>query len=346
MAGLGNSNHMTITSQSVYIPELWSDEIIAAYKKSLVLANLVTKINHQGKKGDTIHIPTPTRGSASVKAPSTQVNLITNNESEVTISIDKHYEYSRLIEDIVSVQALPSMRKFYTDDAGYALASQVDQDLHILGATLQGSTQYSTAVIGSDGSTVWDPTASTFTGNGAALTDAGIRKMIQTLDDDDAPQDGRALIVPPVERNNLMGLARFTEQAFVGEVGGANTIRNGMIGDIYGVKVYVTTACPWAHVDGADGEDYYSFSSATPADATITDATGTSVTWSGTANGDTKYRVGMLLHKDAIAFAEQMSVRSQTQYKQEYLGDLFTADTIYGTGELRDTAGVAFVVAS
>jgi hypothetical protein len=39
-----------------------------------------------------------------------------------------------------------------------------------------------------------------------------------------------------------------------------------------------------------------------------------------------------------------MSVRSQTQYKQEYLGDLFTADTIYGVGELRDDAGLAFVV--
>ena len=43
-------------------------------------------------------------------------------------------------------------------------------------------------------------------------------------------------------------------------------------------------------------------------------------------------------------FAEQMSVRSQTQYIQQYLGNLFTADTIYGTAELRDTAGLAIVV--
>jgi len=45
-----------------------------------------------------------------------------------------------------------------------------------------------------------------------------------------------------------------------------------------------------------------------------------------------------------MVFAEQVGVRTQTQYKQEYLGDLFTADTIYGTGELRNDAGVAFVV--
>jgi len=41
-----------------------------------------------------------------------------------------------------------------------------------------------------------------------------------------------------------------------------------------------------------------------------------------------------------------MGVRSQTQYKQEYLGDLFTADTLYGVSELRDNAGIAFVVPS
>ncbi len=55
-------------------------------------------------------------------------------------------------------------------------------------------------------------------------------------------------------------------------------------------------------------------------------------------------RVGMLMHKDALVLAEQVGVRSQTQYKQEYLGDLFTSDTIYGVAELRNDAGVAFVV--
>jgi len=55
-------------------------------------------------------------------------------------------------------------------------------------------------------------------------------------------------------------------------------------------------------------------------------------------------RVGVMMHKDALVLAEQVGVRSQTQYKQEYLGDLFTADTIYGVGILRASSGVAFVV--
>jgi hypothetical protein len=232
----------------------------------------------------------------------------------VNISLDKHYEYSRFIEDIVSVQALASLRAFYTDDAGYALAKQTDTDLLNLleglqgGATTDGS--YAAAVIGSDGSTNYDDAANTNTGNGAALADAGIRKMTQTLDDVDVPISERFMVIPPVEKKTLLGLSRFTEQAFVGEVGKKNSIRNGKVGDIYGMEVYVSTNAPSITADDAS----------------------------------TAYRVGGMLHKSALAHAEQMAVRSQSQYKQEWLADLFTADCIYGVGELRNDAGIAFVV--
>ena len=38
------------TSAATFIPEIWSDEIIAAYQKNLVLANLVKKMSMAGKK--------------------------------------------------------------------------------------------------------------------------------------------------------------------------------------------------------------------------------------------------------------------------------------------------------
>lgn len=290
------TNHVALTEAATFIPEVWSDDVIAAYKQNLVMANLVTKINHNGKKGDTIHIPAPTRGAATAKAAETQVTLIANTESEITVSIDQHWEYSRLIEDIVEKQALGSMRRFYTDDAGYALATRVDSSLHALGATLQGGTAYSAAVIGSDGSTVFTGT------NEADLTDAGIRQVIETLDSNDVPMDYRYLVIPPPQRNVMMGLARFTEEAFVGERGMDNTIRNGRIGNVYGVEVYVTNnhASPNANDDAC-----------------------------------------LMFHKDTFVLAEQMGIRSQAQYKQEYLGSLYTADTLYGVAELRDTAGVA-----
>jgi N4-gp56 family major capsid protein len=301
------TNHVTNTTGATFIPELWSDEIIAAYKQNLVMANLVSKMSFKGKKGDTLHIPKPTRGAAALKAASTQVTLQAATESEIQVLVNKHYEYSRLIEDITETQALASLRKFYTGDAGYALAKQVDTDLIQLGRGVQGGSgtaAYNKAVLAGDGSTLY--VDGTNVGN--AITDAGIRKIIQTLDDQDVPMDGRCLALPPVARNTMMGLARFTEQAFTGETGGGNTIRNGEIGNVYGVKVYVTTN----------------------ADTATTTTT----------------RIGMMFHKDAFVLAEQMGVRSQTQYKQEYLGTLFTSDMLYGVKELRDEAAVAIAMAA
>ena len=342
------ANHIDVTAAAAsgpgFVPEIWEDDVIAQYKANLVLANLVSKINHNGRKGDTINLPSITdrkTASASAKAEDTIVTLVPAAASEVIVSINKHYEYSFLYEDIASLQALDSLRRHYTDHAGYALARQVDQDLWAAMENMQGGANFDAAVIGSDGSTVIDGTANSNTGNFSALTDAGIRKMIQTLDDEDNPMSDRALAIPPVERNNLMGLARFTEQAFVGEAGSNNTIRNGNIGQIYGVGVYISTNCPFVHTDSGDGDLFFDFSSANA--TTGTDITGTAVTIG--AGGVAYGRVGAMFHRAAVVHAEQQGIRTQTQYKQEYLGDLFTADCVYGVAEQRDYACVPFVTA-
>ena len=300
------TGQQTTTTAANFIPELWSDEVIAGYKQNLVLGNLVTRINHNGKKGDTIHIPAPVRGSANAKAANTQVTLQGDTHSVVNLSIDKHYEYSVVIEDITEVQALSSLRRFYTDDAGYALANQVDDDLFTIMEGLQGGTVggsaaalWEKAVIGGDGTTLYTGNSS----NANDITAAGIRKMILTLDNADVPMSNRVLVVPPICLNDMLGINRFTEQQYIGD---GSAIKTGKIGSIYGMDVYVSSNCP-------------------------------------SINSNAQ-RIGVMMHKDALALVEQLGVRSQTQYKQEYLGDLFTSDTIYGVGELRNDAGVAFCV--
>ena len=286
------SNHVTNTTAATFIPELWSDEIVAAYKNSLVMANLVNKMPMKGKKGDTIHIPKPTRGSASAKAASTQVTLQAATESEVVVTIDKHYEYSRLIEDITEVQAQASLRKFYTDDAGYALAKQVDTDLF-------AEAQASFDLYEVDGS----GNLAAYTANGAAnaFTDAALRDGIQLLDDGDVPMDNRVLVIPPSAVNTIRGIDRYMSSDF----GGAGVIK-GQIGKLYDIPVVVSTNCP-ALESGVN-------------------------------------KLGVLMHKDAIVFAEQVGVRSQTQYKQEYLSTLFTSDTLYGVETLRAESGIGIVL--
>ena len=78
-------------------------------------------------------------------------------------------------------------------------------------------------------------------------------------------------------------------------------VNNGQIGQLYGIDVYVTSNAPTIE-SGVKG--------------------------------------AILFHKDAMVLAEQVSVRSQTQYKQEYLATLFTSDTLYGVEVIRPESGV------
>jgi len=136
---------------------------------------------------------------------------------------------------------------------------------------------------------------------GDVFSDAGFRQAIQLLDDADVPMDGRCIIVPPVVRNTIMGTERFSSSDFVS----GQTVNTGLIGNLYGVDVYVSSNCPTL---------------------------------------ESNVRGCILMQKDALVHAEQMTVRSQTQYKQEYLSTLYTADTLYGVQVYRPEAGLVLAV--
>lgn len=317
----GAAGNTALTEAATFVPEIWSDEIIASYQKNLKMAPLVKRIAMNGKKGDVIHIPKPTRGDANAKAADTAVTIIANTESELTVTINRHFEYSRLIEDIVEVQALSSLRQFYTEDAGYSLAVQVDNDLHAAGTGFGDGG----AVVFSPAATDYQHTGCFFNDNGTTtqytddtlvagdeFTDAFFRDMIQKMDDNNVPMENRNLIIPPATRNAIMGIDRYVSSDFVS----GGTVNSGLIGNLYGVDVYVSANC--RTIEAA------------------ADNTASSV--------DT--RAAMLFHTDAVVMAEQLAVRSQTQYKQEYLSTLYTADTLYGVQVYRPEAGFVLAVPS
>jgi len=309
------------TAAATFIPEIWSDEVIAAYQKNLKMSPLVKKISMTGKKGDTIHVPKPIRGAASAKAESAAVTIQANLESELQIAVDRHFEYSRFIEDIVETQALNSLRQFYTEDAGYQLALKVDTDL-MNAATgfgdgtktfapantgadwVASNTYYSNAALGIAAYAVDTVTS------GDNFTDLAFRQLIKEMDDADVPMENRALIVPPAARSTIMGIDRYVSSDFVGGRG----VESGLIGNLYGVDVYVSSNCPVIEVAAQN--------TASTADT----------------------RGCLFFHKDAVVHAEQMAVRSQTQYKQEYLSTLYTADTLYGVEVYRPEAGFVLAI--
>jgi P22 coat protein - gene protein 5. len=299
------------TAAATFVPEIWSDEVIAAYQKNLKMSPLVKKLSMTGKKGDVIHIPKPVRGSANAKEEATAVTIQANLESELTVTIDRHFEYSRFIEDIVEVQALNSLRQFYTADAGYALALQVDTDLMNSATGFGDGTLDLAAPTGAD----WVNSnsyyfnadaglaafAASTVASGDNFTDVGFREAIKTLDDANVPMEDRCLIIPPAARKTIMGLERYVSSDFRDN----RTVKSGLIGNVYGVDIYVSSNCPTL---------------------------------------ESSVRGCLFFHKDAIVHAEQMSVRSQTQYKQEHLSTLYTADTLYGVQVYRPEAGLVLAV--
>ena len=309
----GSTSIVNKVNADKFIPEIWSDEVVAAYKKNLVLANLVNKMTMKGKKGDTLHIPKPTRGVATAKAANAAVTIQADTETEVLVSIDQHFEYSRFIEDIVEVQALASLRRFYTEDAGYALAKKVDDTLFQLGKTFGNGT---TTFVHSnsffiDASTGLTAYAADTVVPADIFTDAGFRKLIQLMDDADVPMDGRKFAIPPSLRNAIMGIDRYNSRDFVDGRG----VQNGQIGSLYGIDIFVSSNMPVIETDAEN---------------------------TATNGGDIK--AALLFHTDTMVLAEQLGVRSQTQYKQDYLSTLYTADTLFGTKVVRPEAGFVLAV--
>jgi len=309
------------TTADKFIPEIWSDEVVAAYEKNLVMAPLVKKLSMAGKKGDTIHIPKPTRGTANAKVANTAVTVQNETATSVDVVIDQHYEYSKIIEDITGTQALSSMRAFYTGDAGYAMAKQVDDTLFNR-ATGFGDGTYAAVPDGTGANWINSNTfySDATTGTTAytadtvvqadVFTDQFFRDMVQKMDDADCPMDNRFLIIPPSVRNQIMGINRYVSSDFVDGRG----VMNGKIGSLYGISIYVSSNVPIIETAAANAVN----------------------------TGDV--RGAIMGHQDTLVLAEQKGVRSQTQYKQEFLGTLYTADRLYGTQVLRPETGFVLAV--
>lgn len=296
----GNSQ----AAANTFVPKLWSDEMLVSREKNLVAASFFKRINHKGKKGDTIIIPLISNLSANdmsqVGAPiAPQVAA----EGLKTVSLNKWKEVSKGYNDLLMAQSRYDIRGQYTKKGGYALAEVLDTDIFALfPATLPAAYK----VIGSDGITQWDPTANANTGNAANITDVGLRRMIQTLEDNLTPMDEVALFIPPSQKNALLGIDKFT---LFQNIGRTSELQKGTFGEIYGIPVKISTNLP-----------------------TVL-----------STDGVTSNKVAILAHKESVCSAVQMDVRVQSQYKIEYLSTFVVSDMIYGVAALRldadDTTG-------
>lgn len=219
------TGNITTTTAAVFLPALWSTETLRATENALVLAGLVKRYDSQVKaKGASIKVPNISNLDVTAKSANTDVTTQTVTETSTTITIDKHYESSFEIEDIVAVQSAYDLRSEYSSKAGYAIAKQVDTDVGGLYSSL------TTTDIGT---------------YGVDIGDAAIVNALTTLNVNDLPLESRAIVIHPYQLAAIMKLDKFVKADFLGNYNEATPVRKGpnsryMWGEIYGTPVYYT----------------------------------------------------------------------------------------------------------
>jgi N4-gp56 family major capsid protein len=277
------TNQMTGTTHAVYRPNVWAKELLRARESKLVLVPLVKHYDRDvASFGQTVEIPNLSNLTANAKVANTQVTLNGPTETKQTLTINQHYEASFVVEDFADIQSMYDMAAEYTEKAGYAIAEKMDSTLAV--AMAAGFTQ----------------TVGAF---GTPLSDANILTGIQYLDDAKAPTDDRNFVVTPQGKRELLSIDKYIRYDALGIGGEANSIRSGQIGEIYGVKVWMSQNLVFV---------------------------------AGTPNQNNH----LLFHKESAAIAIQKSVSTEHQRKTEYLGDLYVASALWGVKVIRVDHGV------
>lgn len=283
--GSGNVN-IGVTAGNVFRPTVWSNEVLMFVKANLVLLPLVKHYDAEVQSyGQAINIPNVSTITANQKSQNTLVTLNYNIETQTVITINQHYESSFLLEDIEKIQSKYDLRTDYTQAAAYAIASKVDNTL---------------ATVMTNGFTAYGAF-------GTALNDQVILFVNRYLDDAKAPQTNRSFVVTPQGKQEMLAIDKYIRYDAIGVGGDQNSIKNGQIGEIYGVQVFMSQNL---------------------------------VQLTTTPNQNNH----LFFHQEALAVAMQENPRTQAAYKQEYLGWLVTVDVLFGTSALRPSFG--FVVRS
>ena len=286
------TGNMTVTTLDAFIPDIWSKEVIYTAVNKSVMAGLVRRDfdGEISEMGNTVKIPIYSEVTVSDKTANTAVIYTNYTETTKDIVINKHKTFAFRVDDIAKVQAKPAVLANYAAQGGLSIAKQVDVDVSAL-ITAGDVTQN----VGTMATAAW--------GN---VTDALLRSAIQKLDEANAPEEDRYLIITPAQKNALLGIDKFVE---ADKIGDNNVIRRGLFGQLYGVLIYVSNNLPTvASVASSNGG------------AHVHD-----------------YKGCCLFQKNAFGLAIQQQPRVQSAYDIDYLATSVVGDVLYGVKTLQPT---------
>lgn len=280
------ATNVTNLVAGVFIPELWLPIVQEARDAELIAAKRVYDISGFGdirSKGDTVHVPKLSLYTASDKTSNTELPSSATTESEFTLTVNKHKGVRIPVEDIARAQSAYNLVELYSKRIGQALAKVLDTDILAL---YSGLSQTVGATASSDG----------------GISDTNILRALRFLDGAKAPQNDRSILVESYGVEDLRLIDKFVRYDALGA--GNMPIRDGMIGKLYGVDVFVTENLQTTSVVGGS------------------------------------LARGLVMHREAFAYATQVSPKIEQWRNAPQLADEVIGQELYGVAEYRDDHGV------
>ena len=215
-----------------FIPELWSTQLLVAFRKAHVFNSLVNR-SWEGEiknAGDTVRITTPAAITIGDYSGTVTYQTPTSAQQSLLIDQDKYWAFQ--LDDADQAQANVSLMQAYMQEAAYALAQAVDLNL----AAMYAQAGLTSIALDLGTHDHWDK-----------LVEAG-----QQLDEADVPREGRWYVVTPKGYADLLKTTEFVHATQTGD----RTIATGEVGEAAGFRVYRsnnltnTTASTYAYMYG------------------------------------------------------------------------------------------------
>lgn len=212
MATIGQSE----AQSGQFIPELWVKEVVHARESKLIMPNRIARYDAVVKNGgDIANIPQMAALSAAgAVGADGAITPVGPTETPLSLTMDTWIYKAVSIEDIVKVQSIYDLTKEYSKEIGYSLRKALE--LSCLGLYSGLSQSVGTA--------------------GVPVSDPVLLNAIQLLDEADAPEEDRTIIMRPASKATLLGLDKFVDASKLASK--TSPIMSGQFGEIYGIPIF------------------------------------------------------------------------------------------------------------
>jgi len=223
----GSTEFIDLTTADVYLEEVWSQLLVSERQRKLVFAGNVDRRQEQYlKKGQVLHIGQISNLAARSKSANTAISYETITETEASVTINNYYYAAFAMEDVITPMVSVDLVSKYMPKLGYALAKQEDDDL---------------AALIDDGTIT--QTVGTLATN---LTHDNLIRSDQYLNDAEAPEDERVIIISHAEKAGFLKMDQFVHKDY-------SDLRQGLLGGWLGMyPIFVTGNTNGDNTNGHD----------------------------------------------------------------------------------------------